>query len=171
MELVKILFDRISQYGFFTNILPGTVLCLVLQYFVGINLIVVDNWYLMGVIFYFVGMINNRIGSLIVGPALKLTRFIRFAPYTDFIIAEGKDEKIITLSMENNIFRSYVSVFLIATISYICKYWFDETVQKFDIKGLIILIILLVLFAFSYRKQTKLIKERIEADLKILEKL
>ena len=32
MEALKLLVDKLSQYNFLTNILPGTVLCLILKH-------------------------------------------------------------------------------------------------------------------------------------------
>ena len=109
MDTLRLLIDKLSQYNFLTNILPGTVLCILIKYIVGYNFFVIEDWYLMGVVFYFVGMVNNRFGSLIVEPFLKWIHFTKKAPYKDFVRAEKQDEKVTTLSMENNVFRSYIS--------------------------------------------------------------
>ena len=81
MDSLKLLIDRLSQYNFLTNILPGSVLCVVLKYMVGYDLFVTGDWYQMGVIFYFVGMVNNRFGSIFVEWVLKETSFVKFASY------------------------------------------------------------------------------------------
>lgn len=162
MEVLKILADKLSQYNFLTNILPGTVLCLLLKYLVGWDIIPSD-YYQAGIIFYFAGMVSSRVGSIIIEPVLKKTKFIRFAPYPNFVNAEKKDEKLIVLSQENNVFRSYMSVAFISLIVYAFKYIHKLKVctMNVDLK-LILLLALFLLFLFSYRKQTKFVKERAE---------
>ena len=165
MESLNLLIDKLSQYNFLTNVLPGTVLCIVLKYFVGYNLFVAEDWYLSGMVFYFVGMVNNRFGSLVVEPLMKLTHFVKFAPYTDFVKSEKKDTKISILSMENNVFRSYLSVFILSLLAYCYKYGLATICPHQISKEPILLILLLLLFAFSYRKQTKYVRKRVEANV------
>lgn len=164
MEKIRLLIDKLSQYNFLTNILPGTVLCIVLKYLVGYELFISEDWYLMGIVFYFVGMVNNRFSSLVVEPILKCTHFVNSAPYKDFVNAERKDTKVTTLSMENNVFRSYVSVFVLSLLAYGYKYGFNTICPCQMNKELLLIILLLLLFAFSYRKQTKYVRERVETN-------
>lgn len=158
--------DKLSQYNFLTNILPGTVLCMLLKYLLVIDIIPEDK-YQAGIVFYFTGMVNNRTGSLIVEPLLKYLRFIKFAPYKDFVKSETNDPKITLLSQENNIFRSYiaVSVILIMCNLYLkfealfCSVWLND-------KNIMILSIF-VIFLFSYRKQTTYIRKRVDYYAKL----
>lgn len=165
MEILKLLIDKLSQYNFLTNIIPGTVLCIVLNYLVGYDMFVNEDWYLMGIVFYFVGMVNNRFGSLVVEPLLKYSHFVKFAPYTDFVTAEKKDAKITTLSMENNVFRSYISVFVLSLLAYGFKFGMSIINPCQNTQNVLLIIMLLLLFAFSYRKQTKYVKNRVESNL------
>lgn len=170
MEVLKILADKLSQYNFLTNTLPGTVLCLLLKYLVGWDIIPSD-YYQAGIIFYFAGMVCSRAGSIIIEPVLKKTKFIRFAPYPNFVTAEKKDEKLVVLSQENNVFRSYMSVAFISLIVYAFKYIpkFKVCTMNVDLK-LILLLALFLLFLFSYRKQTKFVKKRVEQSVNSEEK-
>lgn len=163
---MKILIDKLSQYNFLTNIIPGTILCILMKYLIGYDFFVTEDWYLMGMLFYFVGMVNNRFGSLVVEPFLKWTHFIKKAPYKDFVQAEKKDEKITTLSMENNVFRSYISVFTLSLIAVGHKELFSDLITNQSVSGALLLSSLLVLFAFSYRKQSRYVKERVDGTNK-----
>lgn len=118
----------------------------------------------MGIVFYFVGMVNNRFSSLVVEPILKCTHFVNFTTYKDFVSAEKKDAKVTTLSMENNVFRSYVSVFVLSLLAYGYRYGFNAVCPCQMNQELLLIILLLVLFAFSYRKQTKYVKKRVVAN-------
>lgn len=164
MEGIKTLIDKLSQYNFVTNILPGTVLCLMLKHIVGYDLFVTNEWYQMGIIFYFVGMVNNRFSSLVIELTMKKTKIVKFSNYKEFIAAEKKDSKITILSMENNVFRSYISVCTISLIASLFKLiadnvnWIDEWKMQF------LLVALLLLFMLSYRKQTSYVRERVEAN-------
>ena len=93
MELGKMILDKLSQYNFLTNILPGTVLCILLHYLVGYNLLLSD-YYLAGILFYFSGMVNSRFSSLIVEPLLRGLRIVVFAPYPDWSQEARGDREI-----------------------------------------------------------------------------
>lgn len=162
MDSLKLLIDRLSQYNFLTNILPGSVLCIVLKYMVGYDLFVTGDWYQMGVIFYFVGMVNNRFGSIFVEWVLKETSFVKFASYDSFVLAEKNDDKISILSMENNVFRSYISVCLLSLLTFIFKCIAIKCAWVNELRYIFLLIALLVLFLLSYRKQTSYVLKRIE---------
>lgn len=165
MDGLKLIVDKLSQYNFLTNILPGTVLCIVLGKVVGYNILFTDDWYVQGILFYFVGMVNNRFGSVAVEPLCKSSGLVSFAPYRDFVKAEKADAKITTLSMENNVFRSYISVCLLSVIAWGYKLLEGAIPFFSDTRTILLLITLLVLFCLSYRKQTKFVKQRVEANL------
>lgn len=163
MELIKLFLERISQYNFLTNIIPGTILCLILHYLIGYKIIIEDNYYHSIILFYFVGVVNGRVGSLLIEPLLKKTHFVTFAPYSEFIKAESKDSKITILSQENNVYRSYITIMVISLCAYLLKNY-DFGIEMDN--TLITLIMLLLLFALSYRKQTAYIRKRVEKAAK-----
>lgn len=165
MEILKLVIDKLSQYNFLTNILPGSVLCIILKYLVGYDLIP-DDYYQAGIVFYFVGMVNSRLGSLVVEPLLKAILWVKYAPYSDFLQAEKEDSKITLLSQENNVFRSYVTVMFISAIVYIYKnYSLDWRCLMRD-EPLVLIISLLVIFLFAFRKQTSFVRKRVEKFIK-----
>lgn len=163
MDLGKLIIEKLSPYNFLTNILPGTVLCIVLKYLIGYNLLLEDI-YLASILFYFVGMVNSRVGSLIVEPFLKWTKWLIFAPYPDFVKAEQKDSKITLLSQENNTYRSYVSVMFISIIAYLYKNYLAVFDFIKEYETVILLILIGLLFLCAYRKQTNYVKKRVEAN-------
>lgn len=174
MDSLKFILEKLSQYSILTNILPGAVLCIILTYLVGYDMLFLDDWFLQGIVFYFVGMVNNRFGSLVVEPLLKKCGFLKFSPYKDFMRAEKVDPKIETLSTENNVFRSYNSLGVLAIFALIFKAienncaWVQNCCCQ--CKTAIILLLLLVLFGFSYRKQTSYVYRRVNNAIKNEEK-
>lgn len=164
MELGKMILDKLSQYNFLTNILPGTVLCILLNYLVGYNLLLSD-YYLAGILFYFAGVVNSRFSSLVVERLLKLMKIIVFAPYQDFVKAEKMDAKLTVISQENNTYRSYVSVLVLTLLAYLYKISFAQINLIRENEVLVLLVLLTLLFICSYRKQTNYVRKRVETNL------
>ena len=169
MEIVKVIVEKLSQYNFLTNILPGTVLCILVKYFVGLD-IIPEDYYQAGIVFYFVGMVNGRVGSILIEPILKRTKIVVFAPYSKFISAEKRDDKITILSQENNTYRSYISVAFIALVLYVSTriMALKSLTLSIDYK-IILLLALFILFLFSYRKQTNFVRKRVEHSSQCVE--
>ena len=166
MDIPKLIVEKLTQYNFLTNILPGTVLCIMLKYIAKIDLIIEPNWYLSGILFYFVGIVNNRFSSVVIEPILKKCKVIKHVKYAEYIRAEAKDEKLTTLSNENNVFRAYISVVLLSIFGFIYNKWLSSFQFTSNYGILIILILILVLFVFSYRKQTKYVVNRVKTNNK-----
>lgn len=165
MEILKLVIDKLSQYNFLTNILPGTVLCIILKYLVGYDLIP-DDYYQAGIVFYFVGMVNSRVGSLVIEPILKAISWVKFAPYSEFLRAEKEDAKLTILSQENNVFRSYISLMFISILGYIYKNCSLDLRLSLNNESLVLIVILFVLFLFAYKKQTSFVRKRVENFIK-----
>ena len=166
MDTIKAILEKISSYNILTNIIPGAVLCVVLRYLVGYDVVTEQNWLALGVIFYIIGLINNRFGSLVIGPFLKWIHFVNPCSYKDFIKAENTDAKVAILNTENNVFRSYIAVFTLSLIALFYKTVLSRWGFLSDNINIVILILLVILFAFSYRKQTKIISQRVKIDKK-----
>lgn len=135
-----------------------------LKYFVGYDFIIDDNWFLTGVMFYFAGMVCNRFSSLLIKPLLEALHIVKPLPYKDYISGEKKDTKILTLNTDNNAYRAYIAVFCISLLAYLYKHLLSRINFFIDYQWPIVIVLLILLFVFSYRKQTKYIKDRIEAN-------
>lgn len=163
MEEIKFLVDRLSQYGFLVNLIPGTALCLLLE-LIGYNLIPDGSLYLSFFIFYFVGVVNNRFGSVFVEWFLKKIDVISFIPYEIFVEAESRDSKVSTQSMQNNMFRSYISVFILSLIGLAHKEFAPDWLIQIQLP--VLFVCLLILFIISYKKQANYVKKRVEKSQK-----
>lgn len=158
------LLEKLSSYNIFNYLLPGVLLGVYLEAFLGVSLqrgdVLLDLF-----LFYFVGLIVSRIGSFMVYPFLSFIRFIKFAPHRDYIQASRIDRKLDTLSTENNVYRTLAALALCMLvisvlhellvpypwIMHTAKYWVPAA--------------LFVLFSYAYRKQTMQIVTRIEQAL------
>ena len=110
-------------------------------------------------LYYFIGMVISRIGSLIIEPFLKWIGLLKKADYKMFVHAEEGDEKVSILSEQNNQYRTIIALFVVIGI---LKAW--ETIFQYIIPNKIgaalLFILLLVLFLYSYSKQTRYIVDR-----------
>lgn len=113
-------------------------------------------------LFYFLGMIVSRIGSVIVEPLLKKCKFIVFANYEDYIYASKEDSKIEILSETNNLYRSILGLSLTLLIVKLYLIIIKQYSYLNTFSPIIIIISIFILFAFAYKKQTKCIKQRVE---------
>ena len=154
--------EKISSYNIFNYLLPGTLFSFSAQITTSYKFEQDDL--LIGLfLYYFIGLVISRVGSILVEPLFKKIRLVEFSKYEDYLKAVKLDGQIETLSESNNMFRSLISMFacLLVLISYekleICYS------QVAEFTPYLIIGFLILLFAISYRKQTKYIVKRIEA--------
>jgi hypothetical protein len=159
---MKELLEKVSSYNLFNYLLPGTVFVFALSKISDYNFLQKDL--LIGAfLYYFIGLIISRVGSIIIEPLLKKWKFLKFAKYSDFVIYSKKDEKIDILSETNNMYRTIIALIL----SLVLVKGFDLVAVKTGMndawQSIVVLTLLLALFLFSYRKQTDYITKRIKA--------
>lgn len=153
--------EKLGSYQILTNLLPGAFFGLTLKFFWGLTFPTENIGEDIGA-YYFMGLIINRIGSLVVEPVMKRLRFIAYASYPDFTKATKADSKIDTLSEMNNYIRSLLTcVLLLPAIRILQVLSLKWTWLSMNWEwGVIVL--LLVLFLFAYRKQTYYVCKRVE---------
>jgi len=147
---------KISSYNIFNYLLPGIIFVILIQSFTNYEIIQEDI--IIGVfLYYFIGLIISRFGSLIIEPFLKWIKFLKFSKYKDYIIASKNNNKIEILLEQSNMYRTFVSMFL---LFFIVKIY--ELIGIWDKR--IFLIVLLFLFLGAYKKQTNYIRNRIDKN-------
>ena len=155
--------SKLSSYNVFNYLLPGIVFAVlaseVTHYPIGQRDIITAAF-----LYYFVGLVVSRFGSLIVEPLLKSLSLVRFADYKEFVVAEKKDEKVGLLSEVNNTYRTFCSLFILLLLLKLYVKIQDRFPFLREWEGTVLAVLLLVLFLFSYRKQTSYITKRIKAD-------
>jgi len=161
MEALAAFLGRISNYNLLNNLIPGAILCVLLKHLVGYDLMNVGTLELL-VVFYFIGMVNGRIGSLVIEPFLKLIKLVTFRDHKLFVEAEQKDKKIAYLSETNNMYRSMISVAFTVLIVKLYRVGVDLHWNWGNISEWVVLVAMLILFSCAYRKQTKYIVSRID---------
>lgn len=160
---MKDLLDKISSYNLFNYLLPGILFVSMTKQFTDYNFIQ-DNDFMGAFLYYFIGMVISRFGSLIIEPTLKNISFIKFADYKSFISASKKDEKIELFSEVNNTYRTITAMFVIFMLVKLYNHFQVRWDIPHDVTTLILVGLIFLMFLFSYRKQTNYITKRINAN-------
>ena len=157
---MKDLIDKIGSYNIFNYLIPGVVYAVLISKWESINLIQ-DDILTGAFLYYLIGLIISRIGSLFIKPILDFVGFVKDEPYEDFVDASEKDTKLDKLSEVNNTYRTLIALFfsLIITKGIISLYDFLDLTS--DLKWILSCVGLFVLFLFAYRKQSNFITKRI----------
>lgn len=164
-EALSALIGRISNYNLLNNFIPGAILCVLLKYLVGYDFIVGGTIELL-VVFYFVGMVNGRVGSLVIEWLLVHSGLVTRRDHKLYVEAEQKDKKIASLSETNNMYRSIISISLLALLMKLYRSVFELKGDFGSIAEWVLLAALLIIFILAYKKQTKYIVSRIDYHTK-----
>lgn len=160
---MKEILSKLSSYNLFNYLLPGIVF-VVLASKVSHYSFIQQDIVIGAFVYYFVGLVISRFGSLVIEPLLKRFSFVQFADYKDFVVASRKDEKIELLSEVNNTYRTLSSLFILLLLLRL----YEKIEGRFpglkDWQGFILVVLLLIIFSLSYRKQTSYISKRIKAN-------
>lgn len=160
---MKEILDKISSYNLFNYLLPGILFVIIADKFTSYSFIE-NNLIIAGFVYYFIGLVVSRFGSLIIEPALKKISFLKFADYKEFISASKKDPKIDVLSESNNMYRTFISMLILLVLLKL----YELIELKFQMlknwNPYILIGLLLIIFLYSYRKQTEYITKRIKAN-------
>lgn len=159
---MKEILDKVTSYNLFNYLLPGTLFVVILDKFTQYSF-TQDNLIIAAFVYYFAGLIISRIGSLVIEPILKKLDFVEFAEYKDFVIASKSDSKLEHLSEANNMYRTFISMFVLLFLFKLYELFSYYSIFLMIHKDFILILVLLIMFAFSYRKQTSYIKARIES--------
>ena len=160
---MKDLLEKLSSYNLFNHLFPGIIFAVILNGITPYSLLQ-ENLIIGVFVYYFIGLIISRFGSLVIEPLLKKLSFLKFVDYKEFVSASKKDGKIEVLSEVNNMYRTLSSMFVLLILSKFYE-WIEIQFSILKNWGSCILIVLLLfMFLFSYRKQTQYITKRIKAN-------
>lgn len=156
------LIEKLSEYNILNYLIPGVLfLCFIDA--LEIHDINEKNVFLMLFGGYFSGMVLSRLGSIVVEPLFKWLNIVVYAPYSDYLKAEEKDAKLPRLVSENNMYRTFVAMFVLLIIMYLGS--LSLSINGFlhsRLSIFLIILLLLVIYIFAFRKQTSYIRKRVE---------
>jgi hypothetical protein len=155
--------DKLSSYNIFNYLFPGAVFCVVADRYFTIPLLqdsIIDGLFL----YYFVGLVVSRFGSIAIEPLLKKFGIIQYSDYADFVEASKADPKIEILSESNNMYRSLLSAAILLSLIIVTNQLVIDHPGLGEYVKYALLPALIVLFGFSYKKQADYISKRVSAN-------
>jgi len=159
------LVEKLSSYHVFNFIIPGAVYCFLCQKLYSITL-PSNNIIQEVVLFYFIGLIISRIGSLLIEPILKRVCKRNYCSYNDYIDGSEEDTKIELLSEVNNTFRTMIALGIISLVTDIIVRSFHKFGFISEYYSIILAVLFIILFIASYIKNTKMVSKRVERAVK-----
>ena len=91
---------------------------------------------------------------------------MNFAPYAQFVAVSKVDPKLDVLSETNNMFRTLCSALILLGLMRLYQFLENLLPPLATIRPYLLLALLLVLFFFSYRKQTSFVADRVASQVK-----
>lgn len=179
-ELFRSITEKISSYNIFNNLFPGVVFCYLIDKITRFSFTFNNIWECLFV-YYFVGMIISRIGSIFVEKVLKSVKvknnepLLNFAPYDQYVEASKNDAFLRILSETNNMYRTIIAmIVLVIVVKFYDGFIYDyvKLLGKFgnNLAFVIVCLIITFLFVYSYKKQTNFIRVRVERYNSLKEK-
>lgn len=168
--------EKISSYNIFNNVLPGYLFLIFGGNIVGINF---DKDFLsMLIMAYFAGIVISRLSSIIlekildkiltsIGEKRKDKEFVRLS-YQEYVIASKLDEKIVIFNQDCNMYRSFCMLIIILIFLKVLSMYNIFNKINGNFLHIMLLILLLILFVESYRKQNNYIVKRVKIAKKIM---
>ena len=160
---MKDLLDRLTSYNFFNNLLPGALFAVMATRYTSVTLTSKDLL-LAFFIYYFIGLLISRIGSLIIEPLLLKINLVKYSDYSDYLKASKEDQKIETLLEVNNTYRTIIAMFF----SLALFKGFDVLSTKYStlaaLGPYILGFFMMILFIWSFKKQSNYINKRVDAQ-------
>jgi hypothetical protein len=157
---MKTFIDKLSSYNLFNYLFPGIIFAVMSEKITPYSFLQ-DDIVVGFFVYYFIGLVVSRFGSLVAEPILIKAKFLKFATYDDYVKVSQKDPKVELLSEVNNMYRTISSLFILlvflklySLVEYSCP------IIKHS-RFLLLALIMLIIFLFSYKKQTIYITNRI----------
>src|SRR5882724_6192936 len=143
--------NKITSYNLFNYLVPGVLFAAFVDYFT-IYPLIQDNLIIGAFVYYFLGLVVSRFGSLVIEPVLKKISFLKFDPYIELF------------SEENNMYRTFISLFVLLILLKTYEIIEFKLAILKDWNPYILVGVLLIMFLYSYKKQTKYITKRIKEN-------
>jgi hypothetical protein len=155
------MFDKLDAYNLVANLVPGAALVYALDYS-GFPTPDPNSLGSFLVVSFVVGVMTNRLGSLIVDPVLRKLKFLHQKDYISFVSAENGSDKLETLVANAGLYRTFFT----AGAVYFVLIFSQKIVRKFELDELsvfcFITLIGMVVSLFAFQKEDGYIHKRIK---------
>ena len=158
---MKAVLEKLSAYSIFGYLLPGSLFVILGERLTSFSLIQ-RSWIVGIVLYYFIGLVISRVGSLVVKPVLERIGLVREVSYNDYLEASESNSRVDILSAQNNLFRTLCAMVMMLIGLKIGEKVIGVLPWGADVYDFIVLVVLFILLLFSYRKQTQELVRRVK---------
>ena len=153
---------KLSSYNIFNYLLPGVIFAFAVDAFTDIPVIQSDL--LIGVfLYYFIGLVISRVGSLVVEAVLMRIGFVSKSDYESYVRAAEDDPLLPVLVEANNTYRTLSSLFIFIGGALLYDTFATSSAVFNQVAPYVALVLLFLLFVFAYRKQSRYITNRVNS--------
>lgn len=152
--------EKLDSYRILNNLLPGIAMSFLCEKAWGITVVegsFPENFF----IYYFIGMVVSRTSSVVVEPICKAIKLVKYTSHDEYAKASKIDTMIKVLSESNNSYRAIFTACLIALLGKLIIIICSTLNITLEAVKLMLLLLVTVLFAAAYRKQTKYVVDRV----------
>jgi hypothetical protein len=154
------LLNKLSSYNLFNNLLPGAVFCGAGSHF-GLFEMPNEDIVTSVFIYYFVGLLIGRFGSLILEPILTLTKVIQYAKYEHYLAASKVDPKLEVMVETANTYRTMAALSVCLAAAFLVREALSRNLLSKPTIYASLLVSVTTLLIVSTRKQSSFIKKRV----------
>ncbi len=154
----------LSNFRVVSSLVPGAALCIFINDFLKVN-ILKDEVILNLFIFYTVGVVVGRVGSIIIEPLFESFGIIDKENYPDYIDAEIKNPKVSTIDEISRFYRSLTTLMMFIIVGIVIEYPMKMYPMTNVLVMHIVSVLMLILMIKSYSKQSKYTAKRIKKVL------
>jgi hypothetical protein len=155
------MFDKLDAYNLVANLVPGAALTYALHFSkfptpppteLGAFLLVA----------FVAGVTANRLGSLVLDPLLRRSKFLKRKDYRSFLMREKADQKLDALVANSGLYRT----FFVAGLIYLVAVIAAPLVANMPGQTLFVAFVIagMTVFLFALRKEDGYIHARVEFD-------
>jgi hypothetical protein len=157
------LLTKLSSYNLFNYLLPGVLFAILAGEMTPYQFLQRDLVTTL-FLYYFLGMVVSRFGSLVIEPLLRRLSFVKFGDYKAFVMASRKDPQIEILSEVNNTYRTLCSLFCLLLLLKIYAKVAAKLPFLREWESTLLVVLLLIMFLFAYKKQTSFVSRRVRVN-------
>lgn len=179
-DIIKNLVEKISSYDILNNLFPGVIFCSIVERTTRLHFLLER---LGGFVFIlFCRNDYKPYGSIFIEKILKSIKvrnkktkekdkFLKFAPYGDYIEASEANSFIKVLNETNNTYRTIIAMLVVVMGAKLYDWLLYDLIDDLGVAGsnsvfLIACLLITMLFIHSYKKQTDYIRGRVEKYVK-----
>lgn len=151
---------KISSYNVFTNLLPGIIVCLTIEAVTPFS-ILSYGVLIAFFVYYIIGVVVSRIGSLWIEWLIEKSGFVKQEPYEDYIEASKENEDIKLFQESLCTYRSLLAAFIVSGFVFLLNKIYEWLPEIWPYILGVVWILLILIFLFSYKKQTNYICKRV----------